>query len=340
MNQKKRNITIDSIKGILILLVVIRHVIQYGTCDSETVKLCNIILSIQMPLFILISGYLCKIQVKIFKIKDLKKILIKHTKSYLIPYLSYFIIFQIIVLNAYSFSDLNMIITKITNGLWFVFVLWVYSVISSLVKYIIRNVVNYYKYIYLYILCFILFLLPFFGIAVFVTLDFMGSKLILYYSFYYLLGNCIGYFKHILNKDNKALILIHDYGFLTSIITFLFIINKWSLLLIDDNLIGIIIKIIAALSGSYVLVFSVLYYKNIVNKTIIPKIGKYTLEIYFVHLFYINLMNIDNNYNLYSVLGLTNVMYSLILVCIYTFITICVFNSNKYTKIFFWGKQI
>ena len=61
----KRNKNIDILKGVLIILVVVGHCIQYGN-GSQYInnlsffdnKIFKIIYSFHMPLFMLISGYL------------------------------------------------------------------------------------------------------------------------------------------------------------------------------------------------------------------------------------------------------------------------------------------
>ena len=58
---KQRLIWADSLKGILIVLVVLGHAIQgvYGE-DVESNRIWNIIYSFHMPAFFAISGYFVK----------------------------------------------------------------------------------------------------------------------------------------------------------------------------------------------------------------------------------------------------------------------------------------
>ena len=51
-DKQARNRTLDIYKGILIILVVIRHVLQYSVTDAGGI-LTNIIWAIQMPGFTL-----------------------------------------------------------------------------------------------------------------------------------------------------------------------------------------------------------------------------------------------------------------------------------------------
>jgi fucose 4-O-acetylase-like acetyltransferase len=54
----KRNVTIDVMKGMGILLVVLGHAIQKNISDYQLDPLFNIIYSFHMPMFFAVSGYL------------------------------------------------------------------------------------------------------------------------------------------------------------------------------------------------------------------------------------------------------------------------------------------
>ena len=54
---KQRNLSIDAVKGVAIVLVVIGHVFVHNHMEDPYVY--DFIKAVQMPLFIIISGYLC-----------------------------------------------------------------------------------------------------------------------------------------------------------------------------------------------------------------------------------------------------------------------------------------
>ena len=58
--KNKRNSTIDSLKGVLIILVVLGHWLEYGFAHETNRIVFNYIYLFHMPLFILISGYFSK----------------------------------------------------------------------------------------------------------------------------------------------------------------------------------------------------------------------------------------------------------------------------------------
>ena len=75
----KRNLHIDSVKGILLILVILGHVIQMTDSSSFSQKLFDFLYIFHMPLFIYISGYLTKK-------KDDFKAFVVSISSILIPY--------------------------------------------------------------------------------------------------------------------------------------------------------------------------------------------------------------------------------------------------------------
>lgn len=55
--QQKRDIRFDVLKGIATLVVVFGHVLQYSIKGYENSLIFNIVWSLQIPLFMVVSGY-------------------------------------------------------------------------------------------------------------------------------------------------------------------------------------------------------------------------------------------------------------------------------------------
>ena len=67
MLKTERNQFVDIMRGIAMLLVVLGHTMTGCTSDAEKSVLINIVWSIQMPLFILITVTLTTIVIKMMK---------------------------------------------------------------------------------------------------------------------------------------------------------------------------------------------------------------------------------------------------------------------------------
>ena len=82
MMKKDRNQFVDIMRGIAMLLVVLGHTMTGCTVDSQQSLLFNIVWSLQMPLFILISGYVTKYSCTIWNVKGLFKYIKRRTVAY------------------------------------------------------------------------------------------------------------------------------------------------------------------------------------------------------------------------------------------------------------------
>ena len=57
MIKKARDKRMDCLKGIAISLVILGHILQFGFNEYENSLLFNIIWTLQIPLFVVVSGY-------------------------------------------------------------------------------------------------------------------------------------------------------------------------------------------------------------------------------------------------------------------------------------------
>ena len=80
-----RSQTIDALKGIAILIVMAGHVLSWN--HMEDGYLYDAIKVIQMPLFIMVSGYLCGIGRRSADLDGYGAVIIKREYSYLVPFL-------------------------------------------------------------------------------------------------------------------------------------------------------------------------------------------------------------------------------------------------------------
>lgn len=84
---KERNESLDCLKGIAILLVMFGHVQVHNHMTDP--YLYDVIKSIQMPMFFLVSGYLAGAGTKITDLEQYKNKIGKRTVAYLLPFFSW-----------------------------------------------------------------------------------------------------------------------------------------------------------------------------------------------------------------------------------------------------------
>lgn len=127
-----RNESIDALKGLLIIFVIIGHILL-GTLDENVLR--YIIYSFHMPVFMFISGYLLNYE----KISSLtgKGLVIKYWKRMLLPWCLALIVYSLCCsgmnLTLYSFASRFL---HPYYHLWYVPTLFVFIVIIWLLSYI------------------------------------------------------------------------------------------------------------------------------------------------------------------------------------------------------------
>lgn len=87
---KERKESLDCLKGIAIVLVMFGHVQVHNRMTDP--YLYDVIKSLQMPLFFLISGYLAGAGTKIRDLAHYRAVMKKRAVSYLLPFFSWLVI--------------------------------------------------------------------------------------------------------------------------------------------------------------------------------------------------------------------------------------------------------
>ena len=116
---KERNVSIDAIKGLAIVLVMIGHVFVHNHMEDPYIY--DFIKVVQMPLFIIISGYLCGQGRKIKDFKTYRKVMGKRAVAYLVPMFAWLTIKHLDEL-ALAYKT---IFVQLDYGLWFLGVLFI-----------------------------------------------------------------------------------------------------------------------------------------------------------------------------------------------------------------------
>lgn len=118
---KERNESLDCLKGIAILLVMFGHVQVHNRMTDPYVY--DVIKSLQMPLFFLISGYLAGAGTKIRDFAHYRTQMRKRAVSYLLPFFSWLVIQHI----TYVPRALVTVLFQLDYGLWFLVTLFVFT---------------------------------------------------------------------------------------------------------------------------------------------------------------------------------------------------------------------
>ena len=250
MKNKQRNEYVDILRGLAILMVVLGHTITGNTTGWEHNFIFNVVWCLQMPLFMLISGYVTRYTKNINNRKLLYLYLKRRTVAYLMPWIVWTFLIRGIILNQKNYLNPRYIFLNMDSGYWFLFSIWTISVIFLISTYISNKLYTKQNKILkmfitggIYILGMVFLML----VAVIFGTKFAAIKLTLYYMPFYFIGYMFGQLQEEINiKISKKQVELF--------VAICFLVTVFSLLRVDlysvsDSGIGIIIRPTISLIG-------------------------------------------------------------------------------------------
>lgn len=343
LNTNNRNETVDIIRCFAIILVVLGHTISILKTDYQDSIVYSIIWTLQMPLFMIISGYVTKYSQSINDIKTLWIFLKRKTRTYLFPMIIWTIIRGLVFENRHLLN-LHYILWHMDSGYWFLSSLWTICLIFGISQFLSSSLNRKNSKITSTILT-IVFILGGASLLVCVGLivgiNFFGIKLSLYYMPFFL----VGYFYSILEESVKGhwFVVSKEVIPFLSALAYFYLLVHFNIVKLPDDFYGICIRIVASFSGC-IMVFG--WGANFLNKTKdnwvhkrMVWIGTHTLEIYILHyLLLAPFKPIDYSYNasLWSDLYVfINFLFTIIATCF----LVGVIDQNKIAKTLLFAKR-
>lgn len=331
----ERNKTLDVYKGMLIILVLLRHVLQYSVLD-EGGLLTNLIWAVQMPGFMLVSGYFsCK------KIPDVKSGLVRVKKAaehYALPFLTWFFLISVLLLGNFERNFLlgaQSLFTNVDGGLWFLWTVFMLSIVATGCNIAMSRG----KSIYLGFLGVIAVCIIYFGIllglGIAFGVKFIGIKYILYYSVFY----GAGWLVRVADPVWKKWLSAKNTVLFVCLVIFLGIVYNYDLYHCGDDIRSIAFRCVSGFTGNIVILSVCECFKDVFRKVKLDKLGMYTLEIYATHMYVCDLFQADNQNSFFTTAGFCNFFVSLICTVIFTAIIILVFKSIPLANWLMYGKK-
>ena len=336
-NRGGRNKALDCYKGVLIVLVVLGHIFEYSVSDWYHNILQNLIWAVQMPGFMLVSGYF-----SFRAVENGKKLTVVYRKSverYLLPFVAWFILISVLLLGDYEHNvlmGLNSLVWGVDRGLWFIWVVFILSLIMRLCNLVRGKLIGFVKQLsaaaVIVGVCYSVLLV----LAKLTSVNFLGIKFILYYGVFYGLGWFIRWTQIFWEKQKT---FFYDTLAFICICVFAAITFNVNLYLIDDNLVGITLRFFAGATGNYAFYYIVKKLVPQLQKIRMDWIGTYTLEIYVTHMYTNHLFSKVANNAFFTVPGFATFTISLICTVVLTGIVIVVLKSIPATNYLFYGKR-
>ena len=132
----QRNTQVDMLRGIAMLLVVLGHTLSGCTTEYQTSFVYEVIWALQMPLFVLIRGYVTRYSRPASDPVSLLVLLGRRTLAYLLPWTVWTFLVRGLIFGDEGFLDLRHIFYSMDSGYWFLFTIWTISVIFALARFV------------------------------------------------------------------------------------------------------------------------------------------------------------------------------------------------------------
>lgn len=318
---------IDSLKGFLIILVAIGHIIQMSNPDFVNNLLFRYIYSFHMPLFFTVSGFVS------YKENVSFDVVMKRFFQLIFPFFSWWLIHSLFDKKISLLDSFFRLLHSPDNGLWFLWVLFfcvlIFYLLDKVAKILKLNqeIVVFLGSVFLYLF----YLLT--------NFRYLGFQFIAWYFMFYSIGIYLRKFNYIFLIKNI---------YLTVILTVLFFLGAWFYeykgaptfyhTIKYDVYISYVYKFLIAFLGINC-AFRIFSYieneKNSSNVKILSSFGNKTLGIYAIHcIFFDVFLKINTN-----IPYLINVILILIVSLILSYISVVFLRKNKYLSFFLLGEK-
>lgn len=323
---KERNESLDCLKGIAILLVMFGHVQVHNHMTDP--YLYDVIKSIQMPMFFLISGYLAGTGTKITNFDQYRKKIAKRAVAYLLPFFSWLVIQH----SSYVLSALKTVLFRLDYGLWFLMALFLFTALCCTAQFleaVLRTELAFWT-VWLAGCGVIL-------AAYLAGITFLSPSILIIYLPYYTAAYAVGRHRELVEKY----VQIRVQRWIAGICAIVFLIMAGALDLVTvTGIVMLGVQTIASFFGCFWLIRMVLDWKPCRLKRRLAWLGTYTLEIYVLHYQFATVLNPDKTaYSFWSAEGLLYAAAAFVGMCVITAALIYIIDHVKPLRFLLFGKR-
>lgn len=343
MNTKTRNQSVDMLRGLAMLLVVLGHTMTGCTTGSTNTFLFNIIWSLQMPLFFLISGYVTRYSRGTGKTPaDLGAYLLRRTLVYLLPWASWSFLVRGVLFNQTDFLNLKWLIGHMDSGYWFLATLWTITVLFGISQFLAGLITQ--TGIKKQICTGLIYFLFMGGLVLLgkkTGFSFFALKLTLYYMPFYFLGYLAGQYLPNLPTFPRQKNLV-DGLIALSVMGWLYLLLRYHLFSLPDDGLWVLFRAATSLAGCIAVIGltgKLLAANSSGLVLFLQQVGFYSLEIYLIHYLLLNLFKLTPFPSVNTLTGVGLIGLNFILTTILSLILCRMLHQNRVLKFILFGKQ-
>lgn len=335
-----RNIAIDVVRGFAMLLVVLGHTISGTVKEYSESLLFQAIWTLQMPLFIVISGYVTRYSSRLVDSDGLRKFIKKRTLAYLLPWGVWTIAVRGLIFGQSNMLNIKDLLWHMDNGYWFLVTIWTISMIygiSDLLsnKWFKERRMNVFAHLFF---CGI----GLMGLAVvgyLIGLDFFAIKLTIYYLPIYLLGYIYGQIQNwVMERANGKCFI--NIIIVVSLALWLAAIKRFDFFAGGDNLMMIIGRFITSSLGCIAVIGLFINIMGGEEKIkVLNWIGVHSLEVYLTHYLFLNLVPALHQPVLASMEGMFTIVMNYLITLSLTVIVIKMVRGNSVLNYLLYAKR-
>ena len=348
---KQRNATVDYIRGIAILLVIIGHTVSNnGIVDYSGSGLYRVIFALQMPLFMLVSGYVTVYSKPIESAGMLGSFIGRRSLGYLLPW-TVWTIFRGFAFGGWAIgnikSKLLSLLWNMDSGYWFLFSLWTICIAWGISSFCANKLTakKFLRVVFCTAFSMLLaMLLLLVGIKAGIT--FLNIKLTLYYIPYFFLGYIFASFSTDI-RAKKYYKSIESIVVAASFVIFVCLSLRFNVATSGETVIEIATRIICSLTGCISLIyFASRFYEDFKTCSFAEKLnsvtvtaGKESLGLYLIHYLFLNVIRLPEGLSIYSFDAFAVSLLNFLITLLLSAAVIYIIDHNDKLKLILLGKR-
>lgn len=342
MKEKHRNYQVDVFRGVAMLLVVIGHTISNCTKDYESSMILNIIWTLQMPLFFIISGYVTQYSKRITCIKELGTLILKKSGAYLMPWITWTFLIQGFIMNQKNFFNIKYLLWHMDTGYWFLVTIWIITIFFGCSQYFAKKF-NKVNKLGRDVILTTFFMSIGSGILLLIGrilgVSFLGIKLTLYYIPFFMGGYVFSVF-YKQYKSRQWLEQVCSMVIAVSAIIYVTLLTRYNFYVSGDGISEVVFRATASITGCITVIG--------LSRKIFPEnimywlrwVGIHTLEIYLIHHIFLTII-ISEKITLMSIGGIAISLLNFVLTMLLSVLVICMIQKNQIlNRLLFWKRKL